>query len=319
MSVAAARTKAARALEITLARETRGMDIKGLAQAYEAETGKALSRPQVARYLKEGILPPPDEGGNFDERHLERLRMIDHLRSRYGMSLRDISGLFGIIESARRDDLGEEAEEEPQVTDRRDRIIENATRLFAARGYHGTTIDEIVQATGIAKGTFYIYFDSKEELLVEVIKRLIDDTLKKIDRALKERGERDFIARIEAKGSEMLELYLHRSELLYMLLGETVGNPRLTAQLREVYEQLAESIEEDLRRGVEEGDIFPFADLKTISYALVGMGQSIAVLLADAGADQVEKTRKAVHEFVSRAFVPARKPSASPSRITGVS
>lgn len=302
-----------------MAKDSRSWDMKGLTQAYGTETGETLSRQQVARYLREGILPPPDEGGNFNEHHLERLRMIGYLRSRYGMSLRDISGLFGVIEQTREETLGEESEEGAQVTDRRDRIIANATRLFAAKGYHGTTIDEIVQATGIAKGTFYIYFDSKEELLVEVIKRLIDDTLKRIDWALEERDEKDFIARIEAKGREMLDLYLHQSELLYMLLGETVGNPRLMAQLREVYEQLAEGIEEDLRLGVEAGGIFPFADLKTISYALVGMGQSIAILLMDADEKQVEKTLMAVHEFVSRAFSPACAPAQRGGRKDGAS
>lgn len=300
-----------------MAKDGRSWDMKGLTQAYETETGETISRQQVARYLREGVLPPPDEGGNFNEHHLERLRMIGYLRSRYGMSLRDISGLFGVIEQTREEGPGEESEEGAQVTDRRDRIIANATRLFAAKGYHGTTIDEIVQATGIAKGTFYIYFDSKEELLVEVIKRLIDDTLKRIDRALEERDEKDFVARIEAKGREMLDLYLNQSELLYMLLGETVGNPRLMAQLREVYEQLAEGIEEDLRLGVEAGGILPFADLKTISYALVGMGQSIAILLMDADEKQEEKTRMAVHEFVSRTFSTARAPAQRRGRKNG--
>ncbi|MBC7231540.1 MAG: TetR family transcriptional regulator [Actinobacteria bacterium] len=286
-----------------MAKDNRSWDIKNLVQAYETETGESLSRQQVARYLKEGILPPPDEGGSFNENHLERLRMIGYLRSRYGLSLRDISGLFGIIEQTREGTAGEEAEE-PQVTDRRDRIIEIATRLFAAKGYHGTTIDEIVQATGIAKGTFYIYFDSKEELLVEVIRKLIDDTLGRIDRALEQRDEKDYIARIEAKGEELFNLYLTQSELLYMLLGETVGNPRLLAQFREVYEQLAEGIEEDLRLGVGAGDIFPYHDLKTVSYALVGMGQSIAVLLAQADEKQVRAARKTVRELMTRAFAP---------------
>ena len=100
----------------------------------------------------------------------------------------------------------------------------------------------------------------------------------------------------------MLDLYLKRSELLYMLLGETVGNPRLMDQMKEVYARLAERVEEDLQEGVEAGEIFPFNDLKTISYALVGMGQSIAILLSGNGEAQMEKTWKTVHEFISRAF-----------------
>jgi AcrR family transcriptional regulator len=287
---------------VRLVENEKGWDIAGLIDAYEADSGSSVTRPQINRYLKEGILPRPDEGGTYGEYHLERLRMIDHLRSRYGMSLRDISGLFGVIEGTASGETAEEPEEDKQAADRRERILDNASELFAAKGYHGTTIDEIVQATGIAKGTFYIYFDSKEELLVEVIKRLIERTLVKIDRELDDKTEKDFVTRIETKGQEMLQLYIERSELLYMLLGETVGNPRLMKQLREVYEQLAHRVEEDLREGVEAGELFPFADLKTISYALVGMGQSMAILLSGGDESQLERTRKTVHELIRRAF-----------------
>jgi AcrR family transcriptional regulator len=285
-----------------MADKGRDRGMSGLIRSYEAETGSSLTRSQIGRYLKEGILPQPDEGEVFGEHHLERLRMIEHLRSRYGMSLADISGLFGVITGNTAGEPAEEPGEDRHTVDRRERIIDNATGLFAVKGYHGTTIDEIVQATGIAKGTFYIYFESKEELLVEVIKRLIESTMEKIDRELEEGKSKDFITRIEAKGQELLELYLKKSELLYMLLGETVGNPRLKGHLNEVYERLAERIEDDIREGVLAGEIFPFDDLKTVSYALVGMGQSIAILISESGGSQMEKTRKTVHELISRAF-----------------
>ncbi len=285
-----------------MADKEKGWDLSGLIEAYESEAGSRINRTQIGRYLKEGALPQPLEGEVFTRHHLERLGMIEHLRLRYGMSLRDISGLFGVIVSSLPGEAGGEPEEERQSVDRRERIIDNATELFAAKGYHGTTIDEIVQATGIAKGTFYVYFDSKEDILVEVIKRLIENTLARIaDRLDGEEGE-DFVARIEVKGQEMFELYLERSELLYMLLGETVGNPRLVNQLREVYRQLASSIEGDIREGVEAGQMFPFEDLEVISYAMVGMGQSIAILLSGDGEARKEDTWKTLHRFITRAF-----------------
>jgi AcrR family transcriptional regulator len=285
-----------------MAEKEKSWDLNGLVKAYETDAGSALSRTQIGRYIKEGILPQPDERAMFGEHHLERLRMIEHLRSRYGMSLRDISGLFGVIVSSGSAEASSEPEPEKQVVDRRERIISNATELFAAKGYHGTTIDEIVQTTGIAKGTFYVYFESKEEILVEVIKRLISNTMEKIDDKLAQKKKIDFVTRIEIKGQELLDLYLERSELIYMLLGETVGNRRLMEQLKDVYEKLAQRIEEDIREGVESGEIFPFKDLKTISYALVGMGQSIAVLLSGSVDGQKEKTWKTLHEFITRSF-----------------
>lgn len=287
-----------------MAEKEKSWDLNGLINAYESEAGSRMNRTQIGRYLREGVLPQPDEGEVFGQHHLERLRMIEHLRSRYGMSLRDISGLFGVIVSSQPGEVSEEPEEEKQAVDRRERIVDNATELFAAKGYHGTTIDEIVQATGIAKGTFYVYFDSKEEILVEVIKRLIENTLARIESKLGKGERKDLVSRIEIKGQEMLDLYLERSELLYMLLGETVGNPRLMNQLREVYRQLASRIEEDIREGVEAGEIFPFGDLEVISYALVGMGQSIAILLSGDRETRKEDTWKTLHEFITRAFSP---------------
>ncbi|AHF79492.1 TetR/AcrR family transcriptional regulator [Thermococcus paralvinellae] len=49
--------------------------------------------------------------------------------------------------------------------DTRERILKAARELFAEKGYDKTTVDEIVERAGVAKGTFYNYFRSKEELI----------------------------------------------------------------------------------------------------------------------------------------------------------
>ena len=51
---------------------------------------------------------------------------------------------------------------------RRDEIITTAARLFAERGYHATTLDDIAQAIGSTKGLIYHYFRSKAELVQQV-------------------------------------------------------------------------------------------------------------------------------------------------------
>jgi AcrR family transcriptional regulator len=45
----------------------------------------------------------------------------------------------------------------------------HATRLFADRGYHPTSVSDIVDSIGVGKGVFYWYFPSKEELLSEIL------------------------------------------------------------------------------------------------------------------------------------------------------
>jgi AcrR family transcriptional regulator len=56
--------------------------------------------------------------------------------------------------------------------DRRNEILDGAWGLFTTRGYEGTTVAAILDAVGIAKGTFYHYFESKEEVLDAVTDRM---------------------------------------------------------------------------------------------------------------------------------------------------
>jgi AcrR family transcriptional regulator len=62
------------------------------------------------------------------------------------------------------------------VQEREARIIALAERLFVRNGYDNTTVDQIVGEMGLAKGTYYYHFDSKEALLIAVSDKLIFDT-----------------------------------------------------------------------------------------------------------------------------------------------
>ncbi|MUM34776.1 helix-turn-helix domain-containing protein, partial [Mycolicibacterium sp. CBMA 361] len=50
-------------------------------------------------------------------------------------------------------------------------LVDTAERLFATQGLKKTSLDELVQPVGIAKGSFYAFFDSKESLYLEVMLR----------------------------------------------------------------------------------------------------------------------------------------------------
>jgi AcrR family transcriptional regulator len=52
---------------------------------------------------------------------------------------------------------------------RRDELTRQAARLFAQKGYHGTSIGEIAEALGVQKGSLYAHIDSKQDLLYEMM------------------------------------------------------------------------------------------------------------------------------------------------------
>lgn len=62
--------------------------------------------------------------------------------------------------------------------ERKNEILDHAEILLHTKGYNGTTVNDILMETGIAKGTFYYYFKSKEEVMDAIVMRVIDSGVK---------------------------------------------------------------------------------------------------------------------------------------------
>ena len=60
--------------------------------------------------------------------------------------------------------------------DKRERILKAAVKVFARNGFHATRVSEVAKAAGVADGTIYLYFKSKDELLVS----LFEDRVSKL-------------------------------------------------------------------------------------------------------------------------------------------
>ncbi len=61
-----------------------------------------------------------------------------------------------------------------EYNERRNEILDEAKKLFWTKGYNKCTVKDILNAVGIAKGTFYYYFNSKEEVLDAIIERVTE-------------------------------------------------------------------------------------------------------------------------------------------------
>jgi AcrR family transcriptional regulator len=70
-----------------------------------------------------------------------------------------------------------------EYSERRNEILDAAGRLFSTKGYEKCTVNDILDAVGIAKGTFYYYFKSKEEVLDAIIDRVTEIVVARAEEA----------------------------------------------------------------------------------------------------------------------------------------
>ena len=64
---------------------------------------------------------------------------------------------------------------------KKDKIIEKSMELFREKGYHATKVEEITKALGISKGNFYTYFNSKEEVLYEILDIMKNEKIRMLE------------------------------------------------------------------------------------------------------------------------------------------
>jgi TetR/AcrR family fatty acid metabolism transcriptional regulator len=72
----------------------------------------------------------------------------------------------------------------PPVIDKRDAILRAATHVFAQRGYFNAQVADVARAAGVAAGTVYLYFRSKDDLLVSIFERTMREAIDEGRRAI---------------------------------------------------------------------------------------------------------------------------------------
>jgi AcrR family transcriptional regulator len=69
--------------------------------------------------------------------------------------------------------------------ERYERILVEASRLFAEKGYEQTTVSDIVKACDMARGTFYLYFESLEQVLTALFSNVMNLLWQEVERNMK--------------------------------------------------------------------------------------------------------------------------------------
>jgi AcrR family transcriptional regulator len=189
------------------------------------------------------------------------------------------------------------------TTGTRDRLLAAAQSLIEEGGYGAASVVAIAERAGVASGTLYRHFASKEELFVEVFRSVCEREERAMRLASAELGDGATEAeRLETVLSRFAERALRNPRLAWALIAEPV-DPRVDAERLAYRERYAAVIAEGLRAGIAAGEL-PEQNVELTAAALVGgCGEALVGPLSPVAHREPEAAEivAALRTFVRRA------------------
>ena len=156
----------------------------------------------------------------------------------------------------------------------RDKLLEAAENEFGERGFHEAAISGITQRAGVALGTFYVYFDSKEEIFRALVSHMGHLTRQWFAERIAESPDR---LTAERRGIQAFFEFVRRHSNLYQIISEA----QFVAEdaYREYYTSFADAYRQNLERAADDKDIRE-GDYEVWAWALIGMSVFLGMRFA---------------------------------------
>ena len=153
----------------------------------------------------------------------------------------------------------------------RRRLLNAAEQEFGSKGYHGASVSSITQRADIAQGTFYLYFHSKEEMFVTLVRDIGHQLRAHSAQAIAKATHR---LEAERLGLEAFLQFTARHRGLYRIVQESqFVDPQI---FREYYERLAEGYAEALGAAARKGELAE-GDAEVRAWAIMGIGHFLGM------------------------------------------
>jgi AcrR family transcriptional regulator len=184
----------------------------------------------------------------------------------------------------------------------RARLLDAARAVIEQDGYRGASVLQVAERAGVAAGTLYRHFDSKEELFVEVFRAVCSGE----ERAMLAAGDAlgpdaPAIARLEEVLATFARRALRNPRLAWALLAEPV-DPRVDAERLAYRARYTRVVAESLRRAIAAGEIKALDVEFTAAAVVGGCGAALVGPLApSSGVPSREAVVRALRAFVRRA------------------
>ena len=148
------------------------------------------------------------------------------------------------------------------------KIFETSMKLFAEKGYDATSIEEITATVGVAKGTLYYHFSSKEEIFNFLIEEGIKLLQNSVD--IKTSKHNNYIDKIKAIVLIQIKIVAKYENIITILLSQFWGTKERNKKCQDLVYQYIGQIEKIVQEGIEKGEIKK-GDTRAIASEIYGL------------------------------------------------
>ena len=173
--------------------------------------------------------------------------------------------------------------------ERRQQLLLHARDVFAKRGYHAAKIDDIVAAAGVARGTFYLYFDDKRAIFEEIVDRTITRLGMTILRVDPKDPSRSVGDQVKENIRRIVLMLLEDRATTKILLSDALGvDPSFDRKLLSFYDEIVNLLDASIRDGQALG-IVAKGDARLYAYLTIGALKEILFQIVQRGAAYAEE------------------------------
>ena len=178
------------------------------------------------------------------------------------------------------------------------RIFTTAIKLFAEKGFDNAGIEEITAVAGVAKGSLYYHFETKEELFdllleegLKLLKNSIEIKFKSCENALD---------KLKAIIMVQIKSIIRYTDFVTVVMNNIIGETPRTKKCQKAMEEYIDIIKDVIEEGIQDG-IFIEGDSLGIAYGILGVNfSSMLYRIKKEGAVTPEQIYKSYIEIVVR-------------------
>jgi len=193
--------------------------------------------------------------------------------------------------------------------ERRREILEASLSLFTQKGYDETTVDDIATAAGVAKGTIYIYFASKEHILIALKRQFVEGMVNTLTEVIADAVERlesgeqvDYRDVIDDIFDEIVDYHVQRAQTLQIVVHHSAS---LWAEALELETGTVALLTSAFIKGMDHGLIHTSDPEMTSRLINAALRDNLTNYLCHGQPEDLERLSVAARELCYKALAPA--------------